>query len=213
MKLLVALGDSITKGTFTAPQDPSPNTVASPNYAELLAEALGCSELKNYAMNGISISPASPTFPEHAMCRRIDVMDVGDILIISGGTNDYAAGVPLGSPTDKDESTFFGSLDILYKKAAEKYKNRKIYIVTPIKRREDGKNSKGHTLADYRRAIEIKAAEFSFPVIDGYLVPIEPKTEEGRRAHILDGLHPNVEGHRLYAEVLLAKIREIEPHT
>ena len=208
-KRIIALGDSITVGTFTAPTDRSPDTVAHPNYIELTKEALGYTELLNYARNGISISPASPTLPDRAMCRRIDLMEDGDLLIIAGGTNDYAASVPLGSPTDTDEFTFYGALDVLYKKVSKKYKDAKVYVITPLKRKVDGENEKGHTLADYRKAIEEKAKEYSFPTIDGYLVPIDPKTEEGRQAHILDGLHPNEEGHRLYAEFVISKIREL----
>ena len=41
MKRLAVLGDSITKGTYTAPTDPSPNSIASPNFADLVCRALG----------------------------------------------------------------------------------------------------------------------------------------------------------------------------
>jgi hypothetical protein len=51
-KRLVALGDSITVGTYTAPTDRSPDSIAHPNYIEIVAEALGYTELINYAQNG-----------------------------------------------------------------------------------------------------------------------------------------------------------------
>lgn len=208
MKRLIALGDSITKGTYTAPGDPSPNTVADPNYAELVRGGLGYDELLNYAMNGISVSTATPTLPEHSMCRRIDCMQTGDTVIIAGGTNDYAAGVPLGCVGDREESTFYGALEVLFGKVRSKYDASDVYVVTPIRRQLDGENSRGHTFEEYRVAVAQVAEAYGFNVIDGFGVPIDPKTEEGRRAHILDGLHPNVEGHRLYAEYLISKMKK-----
>ena len=91
-----------------------------------------------------------------------------------------------------------------------KKKYKKVYIVTPIRRREDEENKVQKTLLDYRKAIEIRAKEFGFFVIDGYKIPIDPKKEEDTKNYMPDGLHPNQEGHRLYAEYLIESILDYE---
>ena len=67
---LVIIGDSIVKGTYTAPQDGCPSSVAKPNFAELLADALRC-DLVNHGVNGVSYSSLSSVrenfrFPNNA---------------------------------------------------------------------------------------------------------------------------------------------------
>ena len=96
-KTLVALGDSITVGTYTAPADKSADSISSPNYVELVKEALGYTELINYAQNGTCISPLKGPFPLDALLFKFDKAVVGDAIIISAGTNDYAAEIPLGT--------------------------------------------------------------------------------------------------------------------
>ena len=44
-------------------------------------------------------------------------------------------------------------------------------------------------------------------MIDGYGVPINPKNAEEKKKYMLDGLHPGPEGHRLYAEYVISKIK------
>ena len=43
-KRLIAIGGSIMKGTYTAPGEKSPSSIAHPNFAELFAEAFGYDE-------------------------------------------------------------------------------------------------------------------------------------------------------------------------
>lgn len=207
-KKMIAIGDSITRGTYTGEGDWCPLSLAAPNFSQLIKEALGYDELINYGVNGVCISSTSEQEPERAITKRIDDFERADMALVAGGTNDYGTNVVLGTPTDKSDISFYGALDVLYKKLKDKYK--KVYIVTPICRMEDDKNDIGHTLEEYRRAIEKKAQEYGFPVIDGYKIPINPKTEEGRKKHMLDGLHPNTEGHRLYAEYVIERIKAYE---
>lgn len=205
---LVTIGDSITKGTFTDIGQPSPNSVASPNFSDILKEKFGFAELFNYGINGTSVSRTSTTLPELAMSIRVkDTVDA-DVIVVAAGTNDYGTHVELGTINDIEDVSFYGGLHVFYTFLKENRKNSKIFIVTPIKRQGDGPNEKGYSLAQYREAICIKAKEFGFPVIDGFGVPIDPKTEEGRKKHILDGLHPNTEAHKLYGEYLYQQIKD-----
>lgn len=208
MKTLVALGDSITVGTYTAPTDKSPDSISSPNYVELVAEALGYEKLINCAQNGTCISPLKGPRPSDALLFKFDKVAVGDAIIISGGTNDYAAEIPIGTPADRCEDTFLGASRLLFEKIKSKYLAERVYIITPIKRETDGKNGVGHTLCDYKEALALLANEFGYFVIDGYGVPINPKNAEEKKKYMLDGLHPGPEGHRLYAEYVISKIKE-----
>ena len=54
-------------------------------------------------------------------------------------------------------------------------------------------------LDDYRKAIKKVAKEFFFPVLEGELIEFDFKRD------IPDGLHPNANGHRIYADWILDK--------
>lgn len=204
VKKMIAIGDSITHGTYHE----GDWHVADPNFATLVKEALGYEELFNYGANGVSVSSTSDTNGEYAMSLRIGEMEDGELALVAGGTNDYGTSVELGSPKDRTDVSFYGALWIFYSELKKKYE--KVYIVTPIRRREDGENKVGKTLADYREAIEVRAKEFGFPVIDGYGVPIDPKNEKDAKKYITDGLHPNQAGHELYAKYLIERIQDYE---
>ncbi len=205
---LVTIGDSITKGTYTAEGEKGPGSLASPNFAEGLKEKLGFDELVNYGMNGVSISSNTQQLPEYAIVKTVKNMESGNIILVAAGTNDYGTNVPLGKIEDRTEDTFYGALYLLYDFLKKERASAKVFIVKPLRRQYDGENKAGHTFEEYRTAIEYRAKEFGLTVIDGYAVPIDPKTEEGRKKHILDGLHPNTAGHALYAEMLYQEMKK-----
>lgn len=207
---LVAIGDSITWGTYTSDTDKGPNSFAARPFAAIVADALGCDEFINLGINGTSVSRTARILGDKAMSIRIESAPEADILIIAAGTNDYGGCVELGSPEDREDVSFFGGLDVFFSEVSRRY--GRAYVVTPIPRMDDEKNTRGYTLDDYRSAIEVVAKRYEIPVIDGRGVPIEPKTEEGRRLHIRDGLHPNPEGHRVYAEYVIGEIANIDAH-
>jgi lysophospholipase L1-like esterase len=209
MKLL-ALGDSITVGTFTAENDISPNTIASPNFVRLCADALGFDEVVSLAQNGTCISATGGPFPADAISKKIDLAPSADAVILAGGTNDYAAPIALGTPEDREDVSFYGGLWVLFSKLKARYPIPRVYVISPIRRQNHAANAKGHSLDDYRTAIKHRCAEFGFNHIDGYGVPIYPEKTEHRALYIKDGLHPNVLGHKLYAEYLISSIRAMD---
>lgn len=208
MRKIVAIGDSITRGTYTGDGESSPLSVAKPNFAQLVKDTLGYDELINYGVNGVCISATTKQESERAIARRVKEFEKADIALVACGTNDYGTNVALGEQTDNIDISFYGALDIVYKSLKDKYK--KVYIITPIPRLDDGPNVKGYTLDDYRKAIEIKAKEYGFFVIDGYEIPINPKIESDRKQYMQDGLHPNTVGHKLYAEYVIKQIKVYE---
>ncbi len=201
------IGDSITKGTYTAEGDSCPASIASPCFAELIGERLGLA-IKNYGINGVSISRVSPTNREYAISENIQNVEVADILIVAAGTNDYGNHVPLGEETDEEDISFYGGLHLLAKRVKERFS--KVIFILPIKRQgENAPNKDGHTLEEYRTAIEKIALKNGFFVVNGKNVAIEPDEEESRKKYILDGLHPNNAGHKLYADYIISCIEEI----
>lgn len=206
-KTLVAIGDSITKGTYTSDSDTGANSVAPHPFAAIVAARLGYSEFINCGMNGTSVSRTARVFPEHAMSIRIDKAPNADLLIVAAGTNDYGGSLELGTPEDTEDVSFYGGLDVFFQSIKERGYS-KVVVITPIPRADEGENSAGYTLEDYRCAVELRAEKYGFFVVDGRGVPIDPKTPEGRRLHIRDGLHPNILGHEVYAEYVISKISE-----
>ena len=205
---IVTIGDSITVGTYTAEGDDSPNSVAHPNFSEYLKDMLGCDSLKNYAINGISISSAASTLSEYAIATRYLIMEDADIVLVCAGTNDYGCAVKLGSPDDTEDNSFFGSLDVLFRGLKRKYPMSEIYFVTPLHRSDEDENLIGLSLEEYRCAIEKKARQYGIDTVDGFGMAIDPNLEEHRRLYSKDGVHIDPVGHRLYAEYVYEKIIE-----
>ena len=205
-KRLVVLGDSISVGTHTAEGDKAPCSIADPNYAKLVSRALGYDELLNYAQNGTCISPFKGPFPKDAFLCKAKYAEKGDAVIVAGGTNDFTSEIPLGSLDDKTENTFMGAVNLLFEALSESYPCDKVYVITPIRRLKNAKNGLGLTLEDYRGALSLLVKKYGFVEIDGYGVPINPQDPLHIEKYMLDGLHPNTEGHRLYAEYVISRI-------
>lgn len=206
-----AIGDSITYGVFTGENDDSPKSFPEKTWFKIVCEEMGFDVSRNYSVSGISVSSLTTVNPGGAICLSFAKMDDdADIIFIAGGTNDYGTDVPIGSKEDKEDISFYGALDVLCRGLNEKYpKAEKVYIV-PIKRRGEGPNAKGFTLAQYRTAIkEVAGERYGYFIIDGEAFGFEPETEEGRKRYMLDGLHPNNQGHILYAKRVCEKLKEL----
>ena len=204
---LITLGDSITRGTHI--DDNGAWAVAQPNFSQVLAEGLSADELVCLGLNGVSVSRTSTTNPDAALSILCDEAIGGDIVVIAGGTNDYGTSVALGKPTDREDNSFYGGLHVLYTKIRENNPKAKVFVVLPIRRKnENNKNEAGHILDDYRAAICSTAKAFGYTLIDGRNVPIDPENAEQARAYIRDGLHPNTKGHALYGEYLITQIKK-----
>lgn len=207
VKQLVCIGDSITKGTYTAIGEQAPLSMATPNFAQILKERLKYDKLINYGTNGISYSALSPILPESALFNRCNEFESGDIVIVAAGTNDYGTGVIIGKETDDTDISFFGAVDGVLKCLKNKSNSGKVFVVLPIPRQFCGKNKVNHTLDDYREALKLKASKYHLPVIDGQLLCIDVSKEADRNLYMPDGTHPNEKGHKLYAELLYSTIK------
>ena len=203
---LVCIGDSITKGTYCEALG-HPSGVANPCFGEIVRDRIGADKFVNHGQNGISYSSLSPTFPECCFATNVSKYECGDVIIIAGGTNDYTNSVPLGAEADTEDLSFFGAVDRTLKTIKERNPGSVILVITPIRRKnEQFTNKIGLHLDDYRNAIEIKAQKYSLTVMNGKDVPINPENEDQLRKYMHDGLHPNENGHPIYAEAILGNL-------
>lgn len=207
MKLII-LGDSIAKGTYTDAKkgQTSPGSIASPNFAECLKEMLHATEMINLGTNGISYSSCSSVNPDYALSKTCMKATDGDVVILAAGTNDYSTNVKLGNNEDCEDISFYGAVEIVFSTIRRNNPKAKVYVVLPIPRQNEEKNIKGYVLDDYRMALEYKAGIHGFKVIDGRKMSIDPKKEEDRSVYMEDGLHPNTQGHRKYADMLYGEM-------
>jgi lysophospholipase L1-like esterase len=190
MKRLVAIGDSIVHGTCSS----EPFGLVENNFIKIISEKLGFDEVINYGINGTTMCPETTWRPTLSACLYVDEMLPADLAIVACGTNDYGNNIEIGNAEDKTEKTFCGALNIFFTKALKRYK--KLVYITPITRKNEETNSKGYTLSDYRKAIKVVAKKYYVTVIDG------EKIDFNFDKHIPDGLHPNAEGHKVYAAYL-----------
>ena len=201
---LVTIGDSITKGTFF---ENGECLIANPCFADILNVKLSADEFVNYGQNGICYSTTTDVFPLDAISRKIKLVDSADILVVAGGTNDYAARIKIGSENDTEDISFYGATYETFEYIKNNLSNAKIFIVSPILRASEGeKNAAGYTVDDYRNVIEKQAKRFGFNFIDGRNLNIDPRDNEIKQKYVPDGLHPNLEGHKLYGEFLYSEI-------
>ncbi|MBQ8351968.1 MAG: SGNH/GDSL hydrolase family protein [Clostridia bacterium] len=201
------LGDSITQGVGTS----APEHI----YHAVLAKEYGA-VARNYGISGTrfarqSSNSANPSFDQN-FCDRVEKMDAdADVIVVFGGTNDFGHGdAPIGTPSDREYTTFYGACHQLFSSLIKKYPAAVIAIMTPLHRaNEDNPRGDGNKptdvgrLIDYVRIIREVAEEYALPVLDLYAFGgIQPKLEEQRVLYAPDGLHPNDAGHVVIARKL-----------
>ncbi len=185
-----ALGDSITYG----------DKLSDTGLAFPYVVASGCMEAKlnNYGWNGSNL--AGP-HPDRLVDRYPAMEPDADLILVLGGTNDYAGfhelGTPLGTAQDTTADTFYGGLNLLMCGLRQMYPDRDVVFMTPLRRvGYMRKNGSGFYLNQYAEAIRERAAFWGFRVIDLFN---EPELDFSSRsaAYLVDGLHPNEKGHAL----------------
>jgi lysophospholipase L1-like esterase len=201
-KTIAFLGDSITKGLYTAVGSSTPSEQAERPYPSIVAATLDATCL-NYGVSGTSISATTNTMPTQCFIARVNAMQANcDLIVVLGGTNDYATSVPLGTLEDTTDISFYGAVNVLCNKLIAKYPSSRIVFITPLLRdyqsRGEGTNNMGYTLEDIREAIyEVASGRYGLMVLDGKKIGLSPYNTTWRATYICDGLHPNPIGHEL----------------
>lgn len=143
-KTLLVLGDSYTASYGL--DDPSQGW----NY--LAADACGMTQL-NYAISGSSFA-AGPggAYPMVERCKLLPRDADPDVVLLQGGSNDYAKNIPIGQDTDRQADTFCGALNLILDTLTEMYPEATVICFTPWI--SDGtRNETGATAQDYTNAM------------------------------------------------------------
>lgn len=212
------LGDSITFGVNT-----------TKTYHEMVQEMLNFSVCRNYGISGSTIS----TINTPMYSRALEMDEDSDIVFVFGGTNDFKNNVPMGSlftigPDGQrlvatNPITFYGALHQLCKNLISRYSGKQIVLLTPLHREifneqptEFQPNTLGLFLEEYVKAIIEIGKWYSIPVLDLYSISgLQPNEPENKRLYFTptDGLHPNLEGHKILAKKIVGFLMETLPVT
>ncbi len=208
---VVFVGDSITAGR---------NTTKA--YHSYLKDMGVFKSVKAQGRGGSCISTQSDYgLEKYPLTQRYNSIPAADLIVIFMGTNDYGHETPLGSISDTSDISFYGALNVVITGLREKYPDSQIVFVTPLHRYGFGKseslgtkfsydnlpNGEGKSLGDYVDAIKAIAGKYSLPVIDLFnLYPFNPEKPEDKQKYFPDGLHPNEEGHKILADMILEQL-------
>ncbi|MDP4152289.1 MAG: SGNH/GDSL hydrolase family protein [Bacillota bacterium] len=194
-----ALGDSLTKG------DISGKGLQGIPWTGHMKDLTGLYECRNYGINGNKLAL------EKGMAERYVEMDNdADVISVFGGMNDFCKGVPLGTVSDNDVSTFFGAINVMINGLYKKFPRAEIFFITPPKCKSSfygwesfTPNTSGHILKDYRDAILTAADIYSIPVLDLYSCSgMSCYLDDGTFRP--DGLHFSNAGHERLAHKIAA---------
>ena len=204
-KTAIAFGDSITQGVAN---DGNGNISAGSNsYINKFATRAGLA-LTNRAVSGSTITYAAGETYASVYTKVLAMTETPDVIIISGGTNDYNQGKELGSFGSTDKTNFYGALYQICEKLKTNNSNATVIFITPINVTKDFNGHDRALLNNYRNAIYEVATSYGFNVVNGAdLVPVTKQTgyDDTMISHV-DGCHPTIKGHGLYARNLCGKL-------
>jgi lysophospholipase L1-like esterase len=182
-----------------------------------------------YGIGDVYEAPAGTTEHEGYLCSwdRIttQIPKEVDLVIVNGGTND--SGIWINAPIGDlsypfDETTFMGAVASTVVKIQEHVPNATIVLMSPLSGRgpEDEAemyknqtqpfvNDIGLTVRDYAIAMEEVAHYLSIPFID--LFATTGINEFNRTQYIRDICHPNAEGGKAIARVIIGALEDIAP--
>lgn len=201
-KTMVAFGDSITQG-YT-----SPNLEVKPDkcYIKLFANKFGMS-LDNRGVGGQCLAHTDGN--AYTIYKKVTsyTNTATNFIVISGGTNDFNQGKPLGEFGSTDITTVYGALRGMCEHLKNNLPDATVIFITPIPVTKDFPNAI-LPLNAYRNAIYEIATLYGFNVVDGSDLGLP--TESGEWANTMiangDGCHPTEAGHALYFRGLCGKL-------
>lgn len=143
-KTILVLGDSYTAGYGLARYEDC--------WPWILADSCGMTQL-NYSISGSSFA-AGPggNYPMVERCRQLPTDQTIDIILVQGGSNDYARDIPLGDPQERSQTTCCGALNLILDYLEKTYPQAQIVCFTPWVSNA-GPNAYGLVTDDYIRAM------------------------------------------------------------
>ncbi len=193
-KSCVAFGDSITFGITS----PSLTYTYAP-YIKTVADKFNMS-LTNLAVSGTCIADSSDA--ENSIYKKIMSYEGNaEVVVVSGGVNDYNTGKALGEYFSTDTTTFYGALRVICQFLKANHSTATVIFITPINCTMDSPRAI-HTLGAYRNAIFEIATEYGFNVVDGSRLGFPAQKGGFQEFMLTDGCHPTQAGHDFYAKNL-----------
>lgn len=185
-----------------------------------LAKAIRYSSFANMERDAEVIEATSIYYVDEVLQRfkTIDYQAI-DYVIISYGANDYFNQVPINDYWFyKSEHTYKGALRKGIKDIQEACPQAVIILCTPIycnfERQEQFEGDSNSmdlgqgTLKAYADAVKEVAGEYGIDYIDGFSqLEINESSWED---YLIDGIHPNWAGMKLYGSLITEKLKEIE---
>lgn len=207
----VSLGDSIT-----ARNDWQPFVVEKLNFLHHTNLGIGGTTLGGNGFN--------EAFHKDVRLNAVKAANP-DVLTILGGANDLARNLLIGEATqfeltlaDKDRNTFIGAYSYIIETLLTWKPTLRIFILGTTWGHDDGKalwvENGGSvttklTYTDFRDACKLVAQYYGLPYIDvGGEMGLNKVT---KTLYLSDGIHPNAYGAARMAEVVIGKMKEIEP--
>jgi hypothetical protein len=208
-KVIAIWGDSRESNNPTS--DPSGvGDQKDTSYPALLAKKLGATVLNFGLSGGAWAENTVQQDAASAIVNRVlteDTSASADVIIISS-MNDFKLATPLGSPTEAtDKTTFYGAMRMTYKRLANKYPGKKIWLVLPQKRFDESNDYGGGNYLSYRKAQIDVAREYGIPTIDLYNNFPNSKTKitggvSFYDTNMLNDTHFSAIGNDLVAEII-----------
>ncbi len=165
------------------------------------------------AINGVT---DEDTLQKRSIVLRYqNLPDDADIVLIAGGSNDWAHNlVEIGNFDSTDDKTFNGALNILLPALKTKYPNIPVVMMTPIKRgvTYNSTNKKGYTLQQFADALIAKCRQYNVYCLDMWgTCPISPHIPVmlERFFRTNDSTHPNADGHAIMGKTVAGFIRTL----
>ena len=204
-KVMDCLGDSITARNV---------------YQGLIQDALGFNSVLNHGIGNTCVSGTGV----NAMWQdvRINALDsAADVVLFTGGTNDWQYNNTLGDIASTDTNTFYGACKKVLEKLITKYPNKLILTATPIWGKSPNlateKNGQGYTIGDYAKALQECSRYYCIPCADVYSNCGFNDLNKGyyfgdvQGTSANDYIHPNqTYGHPKIANCIIAKLKELD---
>lgn len=178
--------------------------------------------LTNFGVGGTKISGSETTAMNNNERLNLLAADA-KLIIVMGGTNDWAQSVALGSDSSTDILTFNGGLNILIEKLIIKYSGvltKFLFIGTPYGEFIDYAsrgwstsvlNTQGLTTKDYAEATRKRCFAYNIPFCDPSNLGLNNLNVADYLANDGNYIHFNNEGGRRLAEIVIGKLKSIEP--
>ncbi len=201
-KSMLILGDSYSAGFCLG--------AAEEAWPRLVADACGMT-LYNDSVSGSTLGTRGME-PMVKRCRNLP-QEAFDIIVIQGGSNDWALGAPLGDLDSREEETLLGALNCIIDRMQQQYPEAKIVCFTPWVTTGDV-NLLGMETTEYVEAIKAlcQAREvFCYDASDAEANGIHMEDPVFRGEYCLDPQdrwHLNAQGQALFAPVFSLWLQE-----